>query len=117
MGRKSLIKQPVTFTSRKRVRLGACALPPCHGGRLQALLVLPFDGARPAAPGASGELPSPQDADGQSELAQPCSAPPGTSRAGATRAETELGGDDQGRVKHHQPSRTIDHCGGGACSG
>lgn len=53
--------------------------PSCRGRKLRALLAgaLPLEGARPAAPGASGELPSPGDADGQSEHTQPCLAPPG----------------------------------------
>lgn len=49
----------VTSTTRRRLRLGARAFPSCRGGgKLQALLAraLPLEGARPAAPAASGEM-------------------------------------------------------------
>lgn len=53
--------------------------PSCHGRKLWALLAvaLPFKGAWLGAPGASGVLPSPGGADGQSGHTQPCSVPQG----------------------------------------
>lgn len=98
MGRKSLIKWLVTFTSRKAVRLSARAFLSCRGGKLQVLLVLPFEGARLGGPEALGEPPSSLDAE---EHTQPCSVPPGTPMVGATRAEREARGDAQGRAGHH----------------
>lgn len=64
---------------------------------------LPSDGTWLGAPATLGELPLPWDADGQCAHKQPGSVPPGTSTAGATRAEREARGDAQRSIRHHSP--------------